>query len=64
MTSFATRQPGDTQVALSVAELGRLVRRRTCEAVALHFASIALDQTAAASARPAQLDSIGAEERG
>ena len=63
MRNSATLQQSDTVVAPSWAELGRQVRRRTFEAVTLHFALTALEETQDASSRRGQLDVAGAEDR-
>lgn len=63
MRNSATLQQSDTVVALSWAELGRQVRRRTFEAVTLHFALTALEETDDVSSRCGQFDAAGAEDR-
>ena len=63
MRNSATLQQSDTVVALSWAELGRQVRRRTSEAVTLHFALTAQEETDDVSSRRGQLDVAGAEDR-
>jgi len=63
MRNSATLQQSDTVVAPSWAELGRQVRQRTFEAVTLHFALTALEETHGASLRRGQPDIAGGEER-
>ena len=63
MQNTAPLQLSDITVAPGWAELGRIVRRRTFEAITLHFASIAEAQTDGAPAQCASLDGVGAEDR-